>query len=589
MEPKALLTAARKGDFWSYAAGVAYKLLTDYRISGAVINNYKTDLPLKKGLSSSAAICVLTARALSRLYDLKMTVRGEMEYAYQGELLTPSKCGRMDQACAFGSRPVSMSYDGEFVDVKEIRVPRPLYYCVVDLKAKKDTTIILRELQRGYPTPQTDEQKDVAAVLGELNLSITDRAARAFEKGDAEELGLLMKEAQSNFDRAGQKVCPQQLTAPVLHKVLNYTGIEPYIWGGKGVGAGGDGTAQFLCRDEHAQSQVKMILEQDLKVDVMLLTIEASSKVRKAVLPAAGFGADLFPATKCVCPPLFPVVDKDGIAKPAILLTVQELVEAGIEEIIIIVQQMDLSVYENLFIKPIPKENFERLSPQNKILAKEILQIGERVKFVVQEKQDGFGNAVLCAKNLVGSDHFLLVLGDHIYRTLDKTRRSCVQQMLDTYKTECGDGSALVALQRTPPENISDFGAATGTWIANADGSMSTDIMKLSTIIEKPTMEDAETLLKVPEERHTFLSFFGHYVLPSSIFKLLQDQQDSNLRMKNGQFGFTDVLSRFKDNVGAKGLIMKGLRYDIGTPEHFLHTNQTFLNELDPRKNPIKY
>jgi len=203
-----------------------------------------------------------------------------------------------------------------------------------------------------------------------------------------------MKEAQLNFDRAGQKVCPQQLTAPVLHKVLNYEGIEPYIWGGKGVGAGGDGTAQFLCRDEHAQSQVKTILEQDLKVDVMLLTIEASSKVRKAVLPAAGFGADLFPATKCVCPPLFPVVDKDGIAKPAILLTVQELVEAGIEEIIIIVQQMDLSVYENLFVTPIPKENFERLSPENKILAKEILQIGERVKFVVQEKQDGFGNAV---------------------------------------------------------------------------------------------------------------------------------------------------------------------------------------------------
>ena len=67
-------------------------------------------------------------------------------------------CGRMDQACAFGSRPVSMMYDGEFLDVDEIRVPRPLYYCIVDLKAKKDTVVILRDLQSAYPKAHTKEQ-----------------------------------------------------------------------------------------------------------------------------------------------------------------------------------------------------------------------------------------------------------------------------------------------------------------------------------------------------------------------------------------------------------------------------------------------
>jgi len=90
-------------------------------VRGLVIDNYKTDMPIKKGLSSSAAICVLTARAFNRVYDLKMTIRGEMELAYQGEITTPSRCGRMDQGCAFGDRPVLMTFDGEHLDVTELQ------------------------------------------------------------------------------------------------------------------------------------------------------------------------------------------------------------------------------------------------------------------------------------------------------------------------------------------------------------------------------------------------------------------------------------------------------------------------------------
>ena len=81
MHRSALLEEAEKGGFFSYAAGVAYQVLTHYHVRGLEIDNYQTDLPIKKGLSSSAAICVLVARAFNRIYDLKMTVRGEMEYA----------------------------------------------------------------------------------------------------------------------------------------------------------------------------------------------------------------------------------------------------------------------------------------------------------------------------------------------------------------------------------------------------------------------------------------------------------------------------------------------------------------------------
>lgn len=96
-----LQAAASAGGFWSYIAGVTYHVLLSHpKISssgiGISVDNYRTTLPLGKGLSSSAAVCVLTARALSLVFGLGLTLRDEMEYAYLGEIETPSACGRMD-------------------------------------------------------------------------------------------------------------------------------------------------------------------------------------------------------------------------------------------------------------------------------------------------------------------------------------------------------------------------------------------------------------------------------------------------------------------------------------------------------------
>src|SRR4028118_1132847 len=126
MDGNSLLAETEKGSFFSYAAGVAYQFLTYHKVGGVVIDNYLTDLPIQKGLASSAAICVLVARAFNRLYDLKMTIQDEMEFAYQGEITTPSRCGRMDQACAYGNRPIVMIFDGDCTDVIELgRVCKP--------------------------------------------------------------------------------------------------------------------------------------------------------------------------------------------------------------------------------------------------------------------------------------------------------------------------------------------------------------------------------------------------------------------------------------------------------------------------------
>ena len=200
MEPVDLLAEAQSGSFWSYIAGVAYQALIHFQVGGLVIDNHRTDLPIQKGLSSSAAICVLVARAFNQLYDLKLTVRGEMEMAYQGEITTPSRCGRMDQGCAYGNRPILMVFDGDRIDVKELSVSRDLYYVIVDIGAEKDTREILSRLNQCYPFAENELQKNVQKYLGPVSAGISKQAIEALTNGDAKQLGALMKTAQKEFD-----------------------------------------------------------------------------------------------------------------------------------------------------------------------------------------------------------------------------------------------------------------------------------------------------------------------------------------------------------------------------------------------------
>jgi len=278
MDRSALLAEAEKGGFFSYVAGTAYRVLERFEVGGLEIDNYETDLPIKKGLSSSAAICVLVARAFSQIYDLGMTIRDEMEFAYLGETTTPSQCGRMDQGCAYGNVPIMMVYDGDRLEVEELAVPEDLHFVIADLCAGKDTMKILRDLNRCYPFPENEVQRGVHQYLGPINAGITARSRTMLEQGDAAGLGALMSEAQAAFDRHLIPACPAQLTAPVLHQVLEHEALRPYVYGGKGVGSQGDGSAQFVAKDEESQQKVVEILEKDLSLSCLKLLISSAPK-----------------------------------------------------------------------------------------------------------------------------------------------------------------------------------------------------------------------------------------------------------------------------------------------------------------------
>lgn len=274
MEERILFETAKKGGFFSYCAGVAYYVLRNHHVKGLVMDNYKMDLPIRKGLSSSAAINVLTARAFNYVYDLKLTKRGEMELAYLGEILTPSRCGRMDQACAYGRVPVFLTFDGDNMEVEELKPQTPIYMVIVDLKKGKDTQKILADLNACYPHTKGKVSEDVRYYLGRINPEILAQAKQAVNNGDAETVGRLMTEAQRLFDEFMIPACPEELTAPKLHKVLSYSPIQELIWGGKGVGSQGDGCVQFVTRGKEEQQELMRRLPPALDVECFELTIE---------------------------------------------------------------------------------------------------------------------------------------------------------------------------------------------------------------------------------------------------------------------------------------------------------------------------
>jgi UTP-glucose-1-phosphate uridylyltransferase/mevalonate kinase len=565
MEANALLEEAQKGGFWSYIAGVAYQVLTHYRVRGLVLHNYLTDMPVKKGLSSSAAICVLTARAFNRIYDLKMTVRGEMEMAYQGEIVTPSRCGRLDQGCAFGSRPVLMTFDGDQLQTTELQVKDNLHFVLVDLGAQKDTKEILTRLNRCYPFAENELEQGVQNLLGPINNRIVHQAVEALENSDAERIGQLMVEAQGFFNRYATPACPEELTAPVLNRVLNYEPLKPHIWGGKGVGSQGDGTAQFIARSEADQQAVVEILERDLGMSSLKLTLGAGAKVRKAVIPAAGFGTRLFPASKATKKELFPIVDRDGIAKPAILLIVEEALAAGLEEVIIVVQEQDLDEFQSFFTQQVSIENYNKLPRHFQEYSRKLLDMGQRVKFVLQRAQEGLGHAVYSAREAVGGEPFLLMLGDHIYRS--DGERSCAQQLVDAFNQH---GISVIGLRGTPESQLSNFGTVTGDWI-NGD-----ELLNITEFAEKPTIEYARENLRTPGlANDEYMTVFGQYIIKPQVFDYIQEHIENNVR-ERGEFQLTSALDRLRQEDGFLGLVIDGNRFDIGLPDYYLETLQSF-------------
>ena len=291
------------------------------------------------------------------------------------------------------------------------------------------------------------------------------------------------------------------------------------------------------------------------------------NQVRKAVIPVAGFGTRLFPATKVVKKELFPIIDRDGRAKPVILAIIEEAISAGIGEIAIVVQPDDQETFEDLLKNPPKNELLQKLSPQNQEYSRYLEDIGSRITILLQEEQLGYGHAVFCAKDWVQNEPFLLMLGDHIYAS--DIEKSCASQVLDVYEQV---NQSIVGLTIMPADIIHKAGCVTGVW------QELNSILSVKQLYEKPTIEYAKKYLRVEGmSENDFLGIFGLYLLTSKIFDFLAEHISQNFR-ERGEFQLTSCLERLRQEEGIIGYVVKGKCFDTGLPDAYRQTMIDYRN-----------
>jgi len=575
MGNKELLAVAESSSYFSYAAGVASYIKDHYTVGGVKIIIKKMTLPMKKGLSSSAAICVLVARAFNRVYGLNLNIRGEMDIAFKGEQRTQSRCGRLDQACAFGVVPVCMHFNGDDISVDRMVTKGNFFWVFADLNAKKDTIKILSDLNKCYPFAETEKERMVHEALGIKNQEISNRAIKYFKNGEVEELGKLLSEAQVIFDTMVAPASMIELSAPKLHAILRDNTVTSLTYGGKGVGSQGDGSVQFLAKDSDSQEKLFHYLEEK-GLNAYKLTITPQHRIRKAIVPVAGYGTRLYPVTRRLKKEMVPLFDRDGSLKPAILILLEQLVEAGIEEICLVVGgKDDIKTYENFFKTPLSDDHLKKLPENIRNYEHIIKAIGDKIIFRVQDERRGFGHAVYQCHDFSGDEPVLLLLGDTVYKSGYET--NCTQQLMEAYETL---EKPLIAIYKIPYDHVKHYGILSGTW---ADESRK--IMNIEAFVEKPDLAYAEKNLSMSgmDNQIEYYAIFGQYILPPEIFHILKKEIDS----EENYFSEISMTGAFNSFIGKglTGVVLDGNMYDIGNPEAYYETFNSFAKFYSCLKN----
>ena len=270
-----------------------------------------------------------------------------------------------------------------------------------------------------------------------------------------------------------------------------------------------------------------------------------SHKIRKAVIPAAGFGTRMLPFTKAVPKELIPLVDK-----PVIQYVVEEAIASGLDEILLILSSGKEAVLEHFQAAP---ELETRLKETGKVeLLTQISSIGKGAKIscVYQENLDGLGGAVKLAEEFCNGEYFAVLLGDTV---LDSSSDIPVTaQLIEAYKEV---GSSVVAVESVPAANISSYGNVGGTY-------KSKNILQVNAMVEKPA----------PAEALSDLAVASRYVLAPEIFPLLHRTG----RGKGNEIQLTDAIKQLIPSGSLHACKINGKRYDLGSKAGFLAANIEF-------------
>ncbi len=266
--------------------------------------------------------------------------------------------------------------------------------------------------------------------------------------------------------------------------------------------------------------------------------------IRKAVIPAAGFGTRFLPATKSQPKEMLPIVDT-----PVIQYVVEEAVASGIRDIVIVIGRGKRAI-EEYFDRNLELEAQLAEKGQSEMLAqiRHISNLAD-VCFVWQKELNGLGDAVYCARHHIGNEPFAVLLGDTI---LDAEKVPVTSQLIGVYDRY---QESVVALEEVAWDRVSRYGVMDGESVG--DG-----IMRIRDFVEKPSREEAPSNLVIA----------SRYVLTPDIFACIERTP----RGKNNEIQLTDAMRLLLKSRTMYGLKFKGCRYDAGNKLDFLKTNIAF-------------
>lgn len=267
--------------------------------------------------------------------------------------------------------------------------------------------------------------------------------------------------------------------------------------------------------------------------------------VRKAVIPAAGYGTRFLPISKAVPKEMLPLVDK-----PVIQYVVEEAVASGITDIVMIISRSKRAIEEHFHPAFDLEAELTAKGRGEELEALRTLQSMARIHFVWQPKMGGLGDAILYARDHVGDEPFAVLLGDTVVASA--TDKPVTRQLADVVEQH---GGSAVALQQVPPEKVSRYGILGGEEI-------SPGLIRATTFVEKPK----------PEEAPSNLAVSARYVLSPGIFDHLLKTPPG----KGGELQLTDAMASLMTEETLHGLRYDGARHDIGNKLDFIKANIHF-------------
>ena len=271
----------------------------------------------------------------------------------------------------------------------------------------------------------------------------------------------------------------------------------------------------------------------------------------KAVIPAAGLGTRFLPATKAQAKEMLPVYDK-----PTIQYVVEEAVESGVDDILIITGKGKRSI-EDHFDRSFELEHHLKRNNKERFLqeVKDISDLAD-IHFIRQKKQLGLGDAIYCAKKHIQDEPFVVMLGDSI----TKGKNPCTKQLIDVYKKY---GKSAIAVEEVPDEKVERYGIIGGSIVEE-------NVYKVDQLIEKPPLKVAPSNLAI----------MGRYFLTPDIFDHIEEVEPGY----GGEIQLTDALAKL-DEIYAK--VYVGESYDIGNRIDWLKTSLKFAMEDDDARDSI--